>query len=195
MDILSLPFLVLLIALLRGVVVMDGLAFMFIRKTRDIHWGRSMKIAFAEPFLLLLVCAFLWFYGPIAPMTMGSLSLALLGAACSLFGFTLFIWSFVAYRTVGTGHYVDDDHTVVRSGPYALMRHPMYCAAIFIWLGLALGHADWALLTLTYAYVIPAYYFYARDEEAMMADSLGAEYVDYRKQVPMLFPKPLSIWE
>ena len=104
-------------------------------------------------------------------------------------------WSFVAYRGVGTGHYVDQDQSVVTIGPYALVRHPMYCAAIFIWLGLALTQLDWALLCLTHAYVIPAYFFYARDEEVMMAIEFGDAYTRYSKRVPMLFPGALTIWE
>ena len=54
---------------------------------------------------------------------------------------------------------------------------------------------DWALLTLVFAYVVPAYFFYARDEEQMMASEFGRAYTDYAGRVLMLFPRPLSIWE
>ena len=196
MDHFDFAWIALAIAAARGFVVMDGLAFMALNKKRTIQWTRSMKITFAEPFLLLAASAYLGFYGPLAPMAEGAvIPLLALGVACSVFGLIVFIWSFVAYRNVGTGHYVDDDHEVVATGPYALIRHPMYCAAIFIWLGLALAYADWALLNLTFAYVIPTYYFYAREEETMMGDALGARYTDYAARTPMLFPKPLAIWE
>jgi len=190
-----LPLLALLVATIRALVVMDGLAFMFLRSKRDIRWHRSMKITLPEPFLLLCVTGYLWFNGPFAPMGSPYALLVVLGAALSCCGLWLFAWSFAAYRTVGTGHYVDEGHRVIRSGPYALVRHPMYCAATFIWLGLALASTDWALLTLTFAYVIPTYYFYAKDEEAMMVEALGSTYTDYAMAVPMLFPRPLNIWE
>lgn len=184
----------LLVALLRALVVMDGLAFMFLRGRRDIRWHRSMKITFPEPFLLLFATIYLGSFGPFAPMGAHALPV-LVGASSSACGLYLFCWSFVAYRTVGTGHYVDEDHQVVQTGPYALVRHPMYCAAVFVWLGLALAVRDWALLTLTFAYVIPAYYFYAKEEEAMMVEELGSRYAEYATRVPMLFPRPLNIWE
>jgi protein-S-isoprenylcysteine O-methyltransferase Ste14 len=186
---------VLVAAVVRGLVVMDGLLFMVWRSGRHIRWGRSMKIAFAEPFLLLLASGYLWGYGALAPMAGAYWPLIAFGAVLSCAGLFLFGWSFVSYRTVGTGHYVDEDHQLVNTGAYGLVRHPMYCAAVFIWLGLALGHTDWALLTMCFAYVIPAYYFYAREEETMMTEALGRAYSDYAARVPMLFPGPLTIWE
>lgn len=189
-----LPQLALLVAAIRAIVVMDGLAFMFMRGKRDIRWNRSMKITFPEPFLLLWVTGYTLFYGPFAPIGLHA-PLVLAGTALSISGLGLFAWSFLAYGNVGTGHYVDDDHQVIQSGPYALVRHPMYCGAVFVWLGLALAVGDWASLTLTFAYVVPAYYFYAKEEEAMMVRELGSKYVDYAARVPMLFPRPLNIWE
>lgn len=190
-----LPHVAILVATIRALVVINGLAFMFLRSRRDIRWNRSMRIAFPEPFLLLCAAIYLWIYEPFAPIGHGHALLALVGAAFSACGLGLFGWSFVAYRTVGTGHYIDEDHQVVQSGPYSLVRHPMYCAAAFIWLGLALAASDWALLTLTFAYVIPTYYFYAKEEEAMMVEGLGSAYAEYVSKVPMLFPRPLNIWE
>ena len=185
----------LFIGALRALVVFDGLLFMVLRSGRDIEWDRSMKIAFPEPFCLGAAVVYVWFFGPLAPMADSHLAVVGLGALLSSAGITLFAWSFVAYRDVGTGHYVEEDHEVVITGPYALVRHPMYCGAVFVWLGLALAVADWALLTFTFAYVVPAYYFYAREEEQMMSRELGTAYTDYVASVPMLFPRPLNIWD
>ena len=190
-----LPTMAILIAAVRAIVVFNGLLFMFLRSKRTIEWNHAMKIAFAEPFLLAAAAASTWLSGSLAPMAGPPIAILLLGAMCSSGGLVLFLWSFVAYPSVGTGHYVDEDHEVVRAGPYALVRHPMYCAAVFVWLGLALATADWALLTLTFAYVVPAYYFYALEEERMMSRELGSVYVRYASQVPMLFPRPLNVWE
>jgi protein-S-isoprenylcysteine O-methyltransferase Ste14 len=187
--------LALLVATIRALVIMDGLLFMFLRGTRDIRWNRAMRITFPEPFLLLCVTGYLWFGGSFAAMDAPYAFLLVAGSALSCYGLWLFAWSFVAYRDVGTGHYVDAGHQVVRSGPYAVVRHPMYCAATLIWLGLALAATDWALLTLTFAYVVPTYYFYAKEEEAMLGNALGSAYTNYAAKVPMLFPRPLNVWE
>jgi len=71
----------------------------------------------------------------------------------------------------------------------------MYCGAVFVWLGLSLATADWALLTFTFAYVVPAYYFYAKEEEEMMSREIRSSYGNYIAKVPMLFPRPLNIWD
>lgn len=190
-----LPLIVILIAAVRVIVVFNGLLFMLLRSKRTIQWDRAMKIAFAEPFLLAGATAHAWYFGPLAPMAVSPVAIILVGVFFGCAGLTLFAWSFFAYPKVGTGHYLDEDHELVRSGPYALVRHPMYCAAVFIWLGLALATADWALLTLTFFYVIPAYYFYALEEERMMSREPGLSYARYASSVPMLFPRPLNIWE
>jgi protein-S-isoprenylcysteine O-methyltransferase Ste14 len=39
-------------------------------------------------------------------------------------------------------------------------------------------------------YVLPAYLLYMRSEEAMMLNSFGAQYSRYRREVPMLVPRP-----
>lgn len=185
----------LVVGAIRALIVFDGLLYMVLRSGRRIEWDRSMKIAFPEPFCLGAAVAYVWFFGPLAPMAEAYLVVVGLGTLLSVTGVALFAWSFVAYRDVGTGHYVEEDHDVVRTGPYALVRHPMYCGAVLIWLGLALAVGDWALLTFTFAYVVPAYYFYAREEEQMMSRELGTAYTDYVADVPMLFPRPLNIWE
>jgi len=188
----------------RGAVVLAGLAVMLTSRKRDIEWGRSMRIAFPEPFLLLFATAWLAALGPIAPLAslgqpgvvvgIGSV-MRVVGVLMSLFGAWLFVSSLWINRGVGTGHYVEDNQVIVDTGPYGIMRHPLYGAAIFIWLGMSLAHFDWALLTFVYAYVLPAYYFYAKDEEVMMVRSFGDRYAKYARTVPMLFPRSLAIWE
>lgn len=183
------------IAVLRALLVLNGLVVMLVSKKRQVQWGRSMKIALPEPLLLLTISVSLFQFGPFAPMTGYISPVAALGSVCSIFGSVLFSWSLLANRGVGTGHYVEEGQVVVAHGPYAIVRHPLYSAAIFVWFGLALSYQDWAVLVTVFAYIIPAYYFYARDEEAMMARAFGNSYTDYSRRVPMLFPKPLAIWE
>jgi protein-S-isoprenylcysteine O-methyltransferase Ste14 len=80
------------------------------------------------------------------------------------------------------------DHRVVDTGPYAIVRHPIYTGlivAIFAsaaMRGTLIGLAGAVLLTL--AFVIKA-----RLEERFLRDQLGAEaYDSYRRRVPMLIP-------
>jgi protein-S-isoprenylcysteine O-methyltransferase Ste14 len=90
-------------------------------------------------------------------------------------------WSFEA-RTL-------DDHELVRSGPYARVRHPIYLAMLLFLLGLAasLGH----LIQLVIA--IPVFLAGTRmrtdAEERLLERSFGKAFREYRNATPALFPR------
>jgi len=80
------------------------------------------------------------------------------------------------------------DHRVVDSGPYAVVRHPIYSGLLLSLLataavkGTLLGLGGFALLLL-------GIWMKARLEERWLIQELGeGAYVDYRKRVPMLLP-------
>ena len=80
------------------------------------------------------------------------------------------------------------DHRIVDTGPYGIVRHPIYTGILIaIYAGLLtmpglLNIAGGAVLTV--AFVIKA-----RLEERFLSDELGAEaYGEYRSRVPMLVP-------
>lgn len=91
------------------------------------------------------------------------------------------LWS--AYVTLKEGH------RVVDTGPYALVRHPIYSGLMLSALGLALLRATplaflgWALFSLGFAMT-------ARIEERFLRQQLGEEaYGAYSRRVGMLVPK------
>jgi protein-S-isoprenylcysteine O-methyltransferase Ste14 len=80
------------------------------------------------------------------------------------------------------------DHRVVDSGPYAIVRHPIYTGitlatvATAVLRGTATGWAGAGLMTL--GWIIKA-----RLEEGFLREELGAEAYDtYARRVPMLVP-------
>ncbi len=79
-----------------------------------------------------------------------------------------------------------DDATLVRSGAYAIVRHPIYS-------GLILGAVGWGLLnasltTLIYAAVLFVFFdVKSRREERWLARKFP-DYADYRTQVRKLIP-------
>src|SRR5262245_44765446 len=76
---------------------------------------------------------------------------------------------------------VAPDQTVISTGPYAIVRHPMYASAL-LYLGgtpLALG-SYWGLVPL--AATIPFLIWRLFDEETLLAEKLPG-YVDYQNKV------------
>jgi len=90
------------------------------------------------------------------------------------------LWSASVSRT--------DGHTVVRRGPYRLVRHPIYSGVILAALAYAV-QIDMAA-NLTGALLVTfGFWLKALLEERFLSRELGDEaYADYRRRTPMLIP-------
>jgi protein-S-isoprenylcysteine O-methyltransferase Ste14 len=115
------------------------------------------------------------------------------GAGAMLLGDILLFW---AHRELGP-HWsplleVYRDHQLVTSGPYRLVRHPMYTAWLLLSAGLSLLSAN-AVLAVTWiggllvvlAVRLPA-------EERMMVQAFGNAYREYQARTGALFPRRLG---
>src|ERR1700733_189009 len=81
-----------------------------------------------------------------------------------------------------------EDHRVVDSGPYRLVRHPIYTGLIAALAATAAASATMTAL-LGAALIAFGLWFKARIEERFLTAELGAEaYGAYRRRVPMLVP-------
>ena len=80
-----------------------------------------------------------------------------------------------------------EGHRVVDSGPYGLVRHPVYTGLIVAGVCTLVIKGTW-IAVAGLAIVIIAFYFKARAEERFLTSEFGSAYDDYRKRVPMLVP-------
>lgn len=82
---------------------------------------------------------------------------------------------------------VKQDHQLVRSGPYAFVRHPIYSGILLAFLGTALAKGEvrdlLALLIAAMALRIKSY-----TEEQFMAEQFGSQYSQYKREVRALIP-------
>jgi protein-S-isoprenylcysteine O-methyltransferase Ste14 len=82
------------------------------------------------------------------------------------------------------------DHRVVDSGPYGLVRHPIYTGVILATVATAIQRGT-ALAFVGAALMILGWYVKARLEERFLREELGADNYDaYAREVPMLVPMP-----
>lgn len=80
------------------------------------------------------------------------------------------------------------DHRVVNTGPYAIVRHPIYTGILVAMLATALLRGTAAAL-VGFAVLIAGFYLKARLEESFLRSELGEEaYGAYARRVPMLLP-------
>jgi protein-S-isoprenylcysteine O-methyltransferase Ste14 len=79
-----------------------------------------------------------------------------------------------------------DDHHLVVSGVYSLVRHPLYASLIWMFYGASLAYANAAAFTAVTVIFLPVMYYRARLEENMLEKEFS-NYSEYRKNVGMFF--------
>ena len=81
-----------------------------------------------------------------------------------------------------------DDHELVRTGPYAVVRHPIYASLLGMLVAncLLLTRWQWALVAL--AIYIAGTEIRVRSEDGLLASRFPKEFAAYRHQVPAYLP-------
>jgi protein-S-isoprenylcysteine O-methyltransferase Ste14 len=116
-------------------------------------------------------------------------AVALAGAVLALTGALFAAWAKSRLGQLFSPHLgIQEDHRLITSGPYAVVRHPIYLGLIDFVLGTALFLNDLGLLTVGVLFIV---YFTAqlRIEERFFARYFGDEWRAYQARTPALFPK------
>jgi protein-S-isoprenylcysteine O-methyltransferase Ste14 len=80
------------------------------------------------------------------------------------------------------------DQPVIRSGPYRLVRHPSYTAAMMMFIGIGLALGSWASLALLAIATIGAYSYRVAVEERALLDTIGEPYGAYMRERKRFIP-------
>jgi protein-S-isoprenylcysteine O-methyltransferase Ste14 len=83
-----------------------------------------------------------------------------------------------------------EKHTIVTTGPYSKVRHPMYTVLLTFSMAMSIISANLVMIAFSILIMIP-FPFVARQEEQMLLDGLGEEYKRYMERTGRFFP-PLS---
>jgi protein-S-isoprenylcysteine O-methyltransferase Ste14 len=81
-----------------------------------------------------------------------------------------------------------EDHTLIDSGPYRLVRHPIYTGLLLALVGTALVLGAELRCFLGVLVAAIAWKYKSSNEEALMVQRFGDQYVRYRMQVKGLVP-------
>jgi protein-S-isoprenylcysteine O-methyltransferase Ste14 len=154
---------------------------------RRMRGGPTAEKRSAEKFIML--CMSICF---IALLVVPALDHRLRWSAVPLYGVILgdvlvatgFYFIFLVYReNTFTSAIIEvaEDQKVISTGPYAVVRHPMYASALLYLVGtpLALG-SFWGLLA--FAVMVPFLLWRLFDEERFLARNLSG-YTEYQKKV------------
>ncbi|HEX4799683.1 MAG TPA: isoprenylcysteine carboxylmethyltransferase family protein, partial [Sphingomicrobium sp.] len=89
-------------------------------------------------------------------------------------------WSLVARTRVG--------HRLVRDGPFARLRHPIYFAMLLLLAALAIGMGHiWGLIAAVPVFLVGTL-IRIREEERLLRDQFGDEYARYASETPAFIP-------
>ena len=83
-----------------------------------------------------------------------------------------------------------DQHELVRSGPFAHVRHPIYSALLGLLLATGLAMSTAVLTAIAAVVYVLGTYWRASREEALLRGHFGDAWDEYARQVPRLLPWP-----
>lgn len=127
---------------------------------RMLAWLARRRVAIG---FVAAVAAF-WFARP----TRGTL---VAGAIIAVAGELLRIWA--------AGH-LEKGREVTSSGPYRVLRHPLYAGSTLIGIGFAIASASYVVIVLVAGYLALTIGAAVATEEAHLTAKFGAAYPDYR---------------
>ena len=108
-------------------------------------------------------------------------AVSILGDAVHFVGWAGILAVFRANTFAAATIRVEAGQKVVSTGPYAVVRHPMYATALLMILGIPVALGSWWGL-LVFAALLPALAWRLLDEERVLLRDLDG-YADYRRKV------------
>ncbi|MBB5895945.1 methyltransferase family protein [Kutzneria kofuensis] len=87
--------------------------------------------------------------------------------------------------------HIQEDHRVVRTGPYRVLRHPSYTGLLVGMLGIALLFGNYASAVVFELLMIAGVLYRIRVEERMLLGGLGEDYAAYMRETNRLIP---GVW-
>lgn len=98
------------------------------------------------------------------------------------------LWRFYLKTNWANNIKIYDDHSLVNTWPYKIVRHPLYASLIWINYWLWLVYSNWLVFILWTFVFLPMMYYRAKQEEKLLIKNFP-KYREYKQNVWMFFPK------
>lgn len=80
------------------------------------------------------------------------------------------------------------ENQLITTGPYRLVRHPLYTIALFLLCpGFCVMFRSWLVLSTIAAQAVAVWLFLGREEQALL-ETFGEDYEDYKRKTPAVIP-------
>lgn len=112
-----------------------------------------------------------------------------IGSIVIVAGIAFRVW---AIRTLGK-HFtptvqLKQDHELITSGPYSIVRHPSYLGAMWAIVGTSVFLNSITGILVSFTCMFVAYYIRIATEEKALSELFGQKYRDYQANVKKLLP-------
>ncbi len=133
-----------------------------------------------------ILCA--WYWTPntrVPPALARVVASMILAPAATIFGI-LSVRHLGKQLRIRAGLYAD--HELIRTGPYAVVRHPVYASLFLIMLATALLHSSWLMIVLSVVLYVVGTEIRIHAEEGLLRARFGDAFDQYRREVPAYLP-------
>jgi protein-S-isoprenylcysteine O-methyltransferase Ste14 len=173
--------------------IRKGQAITFLPERKGRKRPAWMQVAIV--LLGLLLCVPLFYYGWVPLVRLSSplkQILPVIGLIVYLLGMGFLLWARHALGknwglSTSFQAKLHDDHELVQTGPYAIVRHPMYFGAWVFMFGLLLLYPTWVMLIFTVS-MVASLSMRARREETALAERFGDAWLQYVKRTKHIIP-------
>jgi protein-S-isoprenylcysteine O-methyltransferase Ste14 len=169
-----------------GIFVLYWVVSMFGNKRTVYRSNPAWRLGIAILVYLVFRYAYLW------PASLESMpentAIRVTGLIMCAAGLAIAIW---ARRTLGANWSgnpsIKAGHELIRSGPYNVVRHPIYSGLLLMSLGTFVTDGRWIYLW-AFGFAAVALFFKLKVEESLMMQTFPVEYPEYKKRTKALVP-------
>ena len=117
------------------------------------------------------------------------LAIGVVGFIAAIAGMIIASWSRIVLGRYWSDKVIlQEEHQLIRRGPYVVMRHPLYSGVLLAVLGTALVLGEVRGL-LSFAVLLLNYTIKAKREERILAERFATEFAEHAKMTGFLFPR------
>jgi protein-S-isoprenylcysteine O-methyltransferase Ste14 len=159
---------------------------------RTVSWLRSPWFYIFSVLLFIGISFIGWVTLPLSISTKSQAWMLALGSLLYFPGMSFVLWGRLElgknyFVSTSLGAQLFAGHQLVTSGPFAIVRHPMYTGLILSAVGSLLMYPTWT--TLLFVCFAPLISVRARREETALAAEFGEQWREYCRRVPAFIPR------
>jgi protein-S-isoprenylcysteine O-methyltransferase Ste14 len=111
------------------------------------------------------------------------------GVVLALAGLTIRVRSMLTLKQYFTYSVAQiENHKLVETGLYKIIRHPGYLGQLMIFAGIAIALSNWLAVLLMMIPVTIGYIYRIRVEEGFMIEQMGESYLNYQRRTKRIIP-------